>query len=407
MRLNGRSGVQPGQVPAPEHQANESARARLDVAVLLDSPEEGWPSMDLAGEMLLDQWRSGMASRVDARAVSIGVPRLARRIPAIAAHRAAFNADRALARYVAYPLRALAARRPHRLFHIVDHSYAQLVHSLPAVRTGVYCHDLDAFQPLLGQGPRRSRWFHALARVLAAGLRAAAIVFHNTREVGHALERSGLVPGARLIHAPLGVAREFSNDPDPGDGSDGVLARLEGRPYVLHVGSGIARKRIDVLFEVFARLRAERPDLCLVQQGATLSPEQRAHAEALGISGALLQPPRLTRRTLAGLYRRASLVLVPSEAEGFGIPVIEALASGAVVVASDIPVLREVGEDAVLYAPPGDVAAWVPAAQGVLRGSSAIPAVALRLRRAGDFTWDRHARTILDAYDDLARHAPA
>jgi glycosyltransferase involved in cell wall biosynthesis len=407
MRLNGRTGVLAGQGPAPEHQANESAGARLDVAVLLDSPDEGWPSMDLAGEMLLDQWRSGMASRVNAQAVTIGVPRIARRLPAIAAHRGALNADRALARYLAYPLRALAVRRPGRLFHVVDHSYAQLVHSLPAARTGVYCHDLDAFKPLLGQGGQRSRWFRALARVLAAGLRAAAIVFHNTREVGRALESSGLVPGARLIHAPLGVAREFSRDPDPDDGTDGVLARLGGRPYVLHVGSGIARKRIDVLFEVFARLRAERPDLCLVQQGATLSPEQREHAETLGIAGALLQPPRLPRRTLAGVYRRAAVVLVPSEAEGFGIPVIEALASGAVVIASDIPVLREVGEDAVLYAPPGDVPAWTLAAQGVLRGSSAIPAEARRLRRAGDFTWDRHARTILDAYDDLARRTLA
>jgi glycosyltransferase involved in cell wall biosynthesis len=381
---------------------------RLDITVLLDAMEENWPSMDLAGEMLVDQWRSGHASRVDVRAMTISMPRVVRRLPRMASKRTALNADRALARYVAYPLRALAARRPRRLFHVVDHSYAQLVHLLPAARTGVYCHDLDAFQPILpGAAPGRPPWFRVLAGVLAAGLRSAAVVFHNTQEVGRALESQGLVPRSRLVHAPLGVAPEFSAEPDPGDGASAVLAPLAGRPFVLHVGSGIPRKRIDILFEAFARLRARRPDLRLVQQGAALSPEQRAHAAALGIAEAMVQPPRLSRRTLAGLYRRASVVLVPSEAEGFGIPVIEALACGTVVVASNIPVLKEVGGDAVLYAPTADVPAWTLAVEGVLDGSGAVPARARRLERAATFTWERHASTILDAYDALASRGSA
>jgi len=379
---------------------------RLDIAVLFDAAEEEWPSMDLAGEMLVDQWRS-LASGVDAEVVGISVPRVVRRLPRIPSG-AAFNADRALTRYVAYPLRALAARRPRRFFHVVDHSYAQLVHALPAARTGVYCHDLDVFQPILAGGAaRRSRWFRALARVLAAGLRAAAVIFHNTREVGRALERSGLVPGARLVHAPLGVAPEYSANADPHHEAAAFLEPLGGRPFVLHVGSGIPRKRIDVLFEVFAKLHATRPDLRLVQQGAALSPEQRRHAAALGITDALVQPPRLTRNALAGVYRRAAVVLVPSEAEGFGIPVIEALACGTHVVASDIATLREVGGDAVLYAPPGDVPTWTRTVEAVLDRASAAPSEARRRDRAADFTWERHARTILDAYNALASRTGA
>ena len=383
-----------------------SAR-RLDMAVLLDSTEEDWPSMDLAGEMLLDQWTSTLAPRVDVQALTVSIPRMLRRLPGAARHRTALNADRAIARYLAYPLRALAARRPGRLFHVVDHSYAQLVHALPAARTGVYCHDLDAFQPLLSMGgPAWSASFRALAGLLAAGLRSAAIVFHNTREVGRALEEHGLVTRARLVHAPLGVAPEFSCDPDSDDEASAVLAPLMGNPFVLHVGSGIPRKRIDVLFEVFARLRSKRPNLRLVQRGAALSPEQRAHAAALGIETALLQPPKLSRRALAGLYRRAAVVLVPSEAEGFGIPVIEALSCGVVVVASDVPALREVGGDAVILVPVGDVAAWVLAVEGVLSHSSAVPTLARRRRRAGAFTWEHHASTILDAYATLACKGP-
>ena len=376
---------------------------RLDIAVLFDAPEENWPSMDLVGEMLLEQWRSTLVAQVAASGVTIPIPRVARRFPGAGAARAAFNADRALARYVAYPLRALATRRRRRFFHVVDHSYAQLVHALPASRTGVYCHDLDAFQPVLSPGKQdRSPWFRALARVLLTGLRAAAVVFHSTHKVGRLLESDGLVPRSRLVYAPYGVAPEFDARPDTSGAADAVLASLGGQPFVLHVGSEIPRKRLDVLFEVFARLRATRPGLRLVQQGATLSEAQRAHVVALGIEGALVQPPKVDRKVLAGLYKRASAVLVPSDAEGFGLPVIEALACGALVVASDIPVLREVGGDAAVYAPPGDVAAWSSAVDAALSGSLSVPGQARRLAHASRFTWEEHARTILGAYRDLA-----
>ncbi|WNZ65866.1 glycosyltransferase [Myxococcus sp. MxC21-1] len=167
---------------------------------------------------------------------------------------------------------------------------------------------------------------------------------------------------------------------------------------MLHVGSAIPRKRLDVLFAVFAALRARYPELRLVQQGGALNGTQRAQVEALGIGDALLQPPRQERATLAGLYRRATAVLVTSEAEGFGLPVIEALACGAPVVASDLPVLREVGAAACTYCPVGDVPAWVESVAALLAGHDAQPSREARLTRASRFTWAAHARTVLDAY---------
>jgi len=75
-------------------------------------------------------------------------------------------------------------------------------------------------------------------------------------------------------------------------------------------------------------------------------------------------------------------------------------------VASDIAVLREVGGDAVLYAPVGDVAAWRLTVESVLNRSSAVPTQARRRERAASFTWERHAGTILDAYAALASQGP-
>jgi glycosyltransferase involved in cell wall biosynthesis len=97
---------------------------------------------------------------------------------------------------------------------------------------------------------------------------------------------------------------------------------------------------------------------------------------------------------------------MPSEAEGFGLPVIEALACGSPVVVSDIAVFREVGGDAVTYARLADVADWTGAIERVLlgerteHGSETIDRGA-RLRHAARFSWKAHADTIAAAYGRL------
>jgi glycosyltransferase involved in cell wall biosynthesis len=374
-----------------------------ELALLMDPREEGWPSMDLVGEALLEGL-SAFPSEVSAHAVRPSMPSVARRLPRLGGRNAAFNADRMLTRFGLYPGRALLARGRYDAFHVVDHTYAQLVHTLPAARTGVFCHDLDAFRSVLEpQREPRPAWFRLMARAQLSGLERAAVVFHSTQAVRSELLAHGVVDPSRLVWAPYGVASEYRPEPVPGDQSAELLAPLGGRPYLLHVGSAIPRKRLDVLFAVFAALRSRHPELRLVQQGGTLSPAQRAQVEALGIGDALLQPPRQERPTLAGMYRGASAVLVTSEAEGFGLPVIEALACGAPVVASDLPVLREVGEDACAYCPVGDVPAWVEAMDAVLTGRAPLSPREARLARAARFTWAAHARTVLDAYGRLWR----
>jgi glycosyltransferase involved in cell wall biosynthesis len=152
---------------------------------------------------------------------------------------------------------------------------------------------------------------------------------------------------------------------------------------------------------VFAALRSRHPELRLVQQGGALTPAQRKQVAHLGLGDALLQPPKLDRATLAGLYRRAQAVLVPSEAEGFGLPVIEALACGAPVVASALPVLREVGDAACLYCPVGDVTGWVETLDALLSGRHLPPTRDVRLACARRYTWQAHTRTVLEAYQRL------
>ncbi len=374
------------------------------MAILADYAEENWPSMDLAAEMLAAELRAKFGDRVSATRVVPRFRRRAARMPVVGQRGAAVNADRLLNRLWDYPRFAGRIASDYDLFHVADHSYSQLVHRLPPARTGVYLHDLDTFRSVLDPAREpRPRWFRAMATHVLRGLQRAAVVFYSTTPVYEQVRRAGILDPAKLVHAPYGTSPEFTAEaPSAGEPWHDLLENFvpPADSYLLHVGSNIPRKRIDVLLDVVAELRHARPELVLVQVGGDWNGDQREQLRRLGLAGAVRQLRGLSRLQLASLYRGARLVLQPSEAEGFGLPVIEALACGAAVLASDIPVLREVGGAAATYRPVGEVAAWAAAADAILRDGpvGGAPPRHERLARAARFSWRRHAETILDAY---------
>ena len=244
--------------------------------------------MDLVAEMLVKEWKENFSSDVETKKLELPIPRVAR---SVRNSKAALNADRILGRFVRYPALAMRERNHFDFFHVADHSYAQVVHALPSRRTGVFCHDLDTFRSVLAPDlESRSRSYNAMMHVVLSGLRRAATVFHTTKSMGTQLER--VVEPHRLVHAPYGISAAFVDRRSIQTMAlEELLVPIQGKPFVLHVGSAIPRKRLDVLFEVFARLHEKNPELRLVQQGAVLSSEQRAHAERLGITPFLFQPP--------------------------------------------------------------------------------------------------------------------
>ncbi len=372
------------------------------LAILTDFPEEGWRSMDLCGDMLLDHLpRDGPYALGSAR-LCPPFRRLATRLPMVGQRRAALNADQLLNRFILFPRYARQAARRFDLFHVADHTYAQLVHALPAARTGVYCHDVDAFRCLFDTVANpRPRWFRAMSQRILSGLRKAAVVFHSTAAVGEEINRVGLIDPDRLVHAPYGVTPEFTPGATQPEVELPWLADLDGRPWVLHVGTCNKRKRIDVLLDVVAAVRQTVPDLRLVKVSGEWTAAQRDRIDRLGLAGAITHVGGLARAELAEVYRRATVVLMPSEAEGFGLPVIEALACGAAVVASDIPAMREAGGPAAVYAPVGDVGAWSDLVAKLLADPAAAPPRCDRLAWAGRFTWTAHAEIIARAYHRL------
>jgi glycosyltransferase involved in cell wall biosynthesis len=310
----------------------------------------------------------------------------------------ALNADRFMNRFGDYP-RWLGRRRgDFDLFHLMDHSYSQLIHSLPRGRSVVTCHDLDTFRPVLEpQREKRPAWFRAMAQRILNGFLKAAHVIAVSAATRDEIVRYKLFPPERVTVVPNGVHPVFLSPPD--EESDANAVRLLGAsgagPLLLSVGNTLPRKRLDILWRVFAAVRRDSPGARLVRVGGVTRELWKLAAE-LGIEKSILDLPFLERGALAAVYRRATLLLHSAEAEGFGLPLIEAMACGCPVVASDVPVLREVGGAAVTYCAVGDINMWAGAVKALLQEATQQSNWELRRQRgrawAAGFSWEENAR---------------
>jgi glycosyltransferase involved in cell wall biosynthesis len=252
-----------------------------------------------------------------------------------------------------------------------------------------------------------------MGRRLLAGLRAAARVVCGTEATRDALLAHRLVERSRVVIVPYALHPAFALESDCPAESE--AARWCGPCAddgldLLHVGSTIPRKRIDVLLETFAAVRRRHPAARLLRVGGPLTDAQAQLARQLGVSGAIVSLPFLDRRTLAAVYRRATLVLQPSEREGFGLPVVEALGCGTPVVASDIPSLREAGGSAAVYCRTADLDAWAAAAHALIHEHANDPAAWARRRSAAlaharRFTPAAHAQAMTAIYEDVLPRA--
>jgi glycosyltransferase involved in cell wall biosynthesis len=176
--------------------------------------------------------------------------------------------------------------------------------------------------------------------------------------------------------------------------------RLGARPYALFVGTLEPRKNLPLLIEAFAEVRRRLDAQLLIAgpRGWLDEPIFAAHARS-DLGDAVRFLGRLDEHDLAVLYSHAGVFVLPSLYEGFGLPVLEAMACGAPVVSSNAGPLPEVAGDAAVLLPPEDPAAWAEAIGQVL-GS---PGLAEDLRRRGFrrarmFSWQRAARQTREVY---------
>jgi alpha-1,3-rhamnosyl/mannosyltransferase len=204
--------------------------------------------------------------------------------------------------------------------------------------------------------------------------------------------------------APKASVALLAGAPDPGRPSAEALAELPPPGFVLAVGTLEPRKNLPRLVQAFAALpealQAAHP---LVVVGATgwRTGQTLAALQSLGDRCRMLG--HVSDAALAELYRRSAVFCYPSLAEGFGLPVLEAMAAGAPVLTSDVSSLPEVGGDAVAYADPLDVTAIANGLKRLLSDPARRDQLASAGRaRAATFSWDRFAGEVLAALDQAA-----
>jgi glycosyltransferase involved in cell wall biosynthesis len=190
------------------------------------------------------------------------------------------------------------------------------------------------------------------------------------------------VPEERIVVAHPGI--------DPAFGPDGDRADL-GAPYVLSVGTLEPRKNLPTLVAAFSHVRKRHPELTLAIAGLEGWGERPVEAAGISLLG------YVSDEELARLYRGAAAFAYPSRFEGFGIPVVEALASGVPAVVSTHPSLDEASGEAAIRADPEDPRAFAAALEWALEAGSQIRERGLA--HASRFTWRACGETVLSGYE--------
>ena len=304
-------------------------------------------------------------------------------------------------RYLLYSLHS--RKLDSDLFHIHDHANSHLVTLLPkrAVKV-VTVHDIYMLeQPRYQPKSYPFRLFNVL------GIRRSDHIISVSEYMkGEIVRKTGYSSEAISV-SYCGIDHSVYNP--RGDGLD-VLEKYglsEGQRYLLFVGSEIARKNFGSVLEVFERLAEAHSDVCLLKVGNPGSGKARRNSlrriRRLGLEEKVVFCGFVPEEDLPYLYSNASMLLAPSFYEGgSGMHVIEAMACGCPVVASNIPQSRELVRDAALICDPHDKHDILLKTLSLLEDEHMRRKMTAEgLSRACHFSWARTAEEHLRLYREL------
>lgn len=289
-------------------------------------------------------------------------------------------------------LRRMDAALVHGLVNVLP-----LASNVPGVVT---VHDLS-FVRMPEKLPPAKRFY--LTRLCSASVARASRVIAVSRQTADDLMAAFGTPSGKIEVVYNGVAEEFQ----PGTSATEAGFRISNglsRPFLLYLGTLEPRKNLVRLIDGYARWRQVDPagrevDLVLAGAKGWYYDEIYRRVRSLGLTGAIHFPGFIPTGDLPGWYQAAAAFVYPSLFEGFGLPVLEAMACGAPVICSDAPSLLEVAGDAAFTFPAEETGGLVDALTALFADDTLRADLARRgLERSRRFSWERTAQETLAVY---------
>jgi glycosyltransferase involved in cell wall biosynthesis len=293
---------------------------------------------------------------------------------------------------VALPARSQVLRMAVRLPRLLRRLRPPLAHFLHSIPIACPCPAVLTVQDLSFErdpsvmGLRDRSIFRA---VVPRSVRSAARVLTISERTKRDLIELYDLPEEKIVVTPLGVDPAFSPDGPRADGS----------PYALFVGALQPRKDPQVAIEALALLGDRDLRLVLVGPDKGGRADAERAAERFGLRGRVEFRGHVPQQELAALYRGAACLLLPSRYEGFGLPVVEAMASGTPVVATTAGALPEVAGNAAILVDERNAVALAGGIERALADRERL--IEMGLQRAKQFTWTETARLTLEVYRQL------
>ena len=246
--------------------------------------------------------------------------------------------------------------------------------------------------------PEYFRWFDlpAWEFFLYWSAQVSRLVLADSEATADDLRRFYRLPDAKLRTVPLGVGPEFFD----------LAARRRPEPFLLSVSTLHPHKNLDGLLRAFAIFRKARPEFRLVVCGihGFFTSDLHALRAELGLEERVEFPGWIPRKDLYDLYTRAWAFLFPSRFEGFGLPVVEAMAAGVPTACSSIEPLGSLAADAALQFRADDPHSIAAAMERIVSDTDLRARLTLAgPRRAAHFPWRATAGRTLEALAEAAR----
>jgi len=304
-----------------------------------------------------------------------------------------------------YAVKAWMRRRKDSIVQVHNQRLGMILHLNDFSPSVIICHDII-------EHVMREYWagltYRAFIWLYITGTMKADVVVTPSKQTADDIRKNFRTNPPRVEVIYHGVDRKRFHPVDRRD----FLRHFglpEDRRYMLYVGSEQPRKNVPAVVRTFIKARKEFPDLVLLKVGR--ADEVRGHPireqlirelSAAGLGNQALFFDFVPDDLIAAAYSAADVFVFPSLYEGFGMPVLEAMACGTPVVASNTTAIPEIAENAAILVPPKDEDAVLDATLRVLRDDVLRAELSAKGRaRAEELNWDKAAGELLDLYRQL------